>query len=120
MSTTTGLRHRFGFDSACEGCRRLEDGGTDDSNFMPAAPVTLTSKIRRSQCDRHCPVNQSITCRVSEADLTWDDLVSPILSSLDLPVMAAQRDLDTYRRRSAMAGSNLGLQSVPSGASIRA
>ena len=106
-------RHRFEFDSTCEGCHDVSNpGGTDDSSFCANSACHATEwKFAGLDATGILELTNQLPELMPsypEADLTWDDLIGPILSARCVACHGGTAGLylDTYE--GAMAGGNLG------------
>jgi nitrate/TMAO reductase-like tetraheme cytochrome c subunit len=106
-------RHRFEFDSTCEGCHDVSDpGGTSDSSFcsngachgndwqyaeLNAPGITALTNVLPESLPTY-----------PESDLTWVDLVDPILEARCVPCHGGTAGLYLETYEGLMAGSNLG------------
>jgi hypothetical protein len=111
-------RHRFAFDSTCEGCHDVSNpGGTDDSSFCANSACHATEwKFAGLNATRIADLVNTLPEGLPtypEAPLTWNDLVGPILEARCVACHGGTAGLylDTYE--GAMAGGNLGPAIVP-------
>ncbi len=114
-------RHRFEFDDTCQGCHDVSNpGGSDDSSFCANSACHATewkyAGLDATSIVELTNVLASSLPTYPEADLTWDDLVGPILESRCVACHGGTAGLylDTYE--GAMAGGNLGPAIVPGSA----
>jgi len=118
IDTNWIAKHRYAFDSTCQGCHDVSNpGGTDDSSFCANSACHATewkfaglnaTKILDlvNQLPEDLPTHP-------ESPLTWDDLIGPILAARCAPCHGGTAGLylDTYE--GAMAGGNFGPAIVP-------
>lgn len=114
-------RHRFEFDGTCEGCHDVSNpGGSDNSSFCANSACHATDwKFAGLNAPRIVALTNLLAEDLPtypEADLTWDELVGPILQARCVSCHGgtAGLDLDTYA--GAMAGGNLGPAIAPGSA----
>jgi nitrate/TMAO reductase-like tetraheme cytochrome c subunit len=111
-------RHRFEFDSTCEGCHDISDpGGTSNTSFCSNGACHGTDW---QYANLDAPSITSLTNVLDESlptypesDLTWVDLVGPILEARCVACHGGTAGLylDTYE--GLIAGGNLGPAIVP-------
>ncbi|MBK8051190.1 MAG: NapC/NirT family cytochrome c [Anaerolineales bacterium] len=121
VDTNWIARHRFEFDSTCEGCHDVSNpGGSDDSSFCANSACHATdwkyAGLNASSIVALTNKLPELLPTYPESPLTWDDLVGPILQSRCVSCHGgtAGLELDTYA--DAMAGGNLGPAIVPGNA----
>jgi len=114
-------RHRFEFDSTCEGCHDVSNpGGSDDSSFCSNSNCHATDwKYAGLDATNIVALTNQLSESLPtypEAALTWDDLVVPILQARCVSCHGGTAGLylDTYA--GALAGGNLGPAIVPGNA----
>ncbi len=111
-------RHRFEFDDTCEGCHDVSNpGGSDDSSYCANSGCHATEW---EFAGLNAPGVIELTNMLDESlptypesDLTWNDLVGPILATRCVSCHGgtAGLDLDTYE--GVLAGGNLGPAIIP-------
>lgn len=111
-------RHRFEYDETCEGCHDVSNpGGTDDSSFCSNSACHATewkyAGLDAAGIVELTNVLPETLPTYPESDLTWDDLIGPILQARCVPCHGGTAGLylDTYE--GALAGGNLGPAIVP-------
>jgi len=121
IDTNWVSRHRFEFDDTCQGCHDVSNpGGSDDSSFCANsgchatewkyagfnAPgiIELTNVL-----PEHLPT-------YPEADLTWNDLIGPILDARCVACHGGTAGLYLDSYEGLLAGGNLGPAIVPGNA----
>ncbi|MBW7886556.1 MAG: NapC/NirT family cytochrome c, partial [Caldilineaceae bacterium] len=111
-------RHRFEFDSTCEGCHDVSNpGGSDDSSFCANSACHATewkfAGLDATGIIELTNVLAESLPRYPDAALTWDDLIGPILEARCVACHGGTAGLylDTYE--GAMAGGNLGPAIIP-------
>ncbi len=111
-------RHRFEFDSTCEGCHTVGNpGGKDNSSFCANAGCHATdwkfAGLDAPSITDLTNVLDELLPTYPASPLTWDDLVGPILHSRCVSCHGGTAGLylDTYE--GLLAGGNLGPAIVP-------
>ena len=111
-------RHRFEFDDTCAGCHDVSDpGGADDSSFCANSGCHATewefAGLNAPGIIALTNVLDGSLPTYPDSDLTWDELVGPILQARCVACHGgtAGLDLDTYE--GILAGGNLGPAIVP-------
>jgi hypothetical protein len=118
IDTNWVSRHRFEFDSTCEGCHDVSDpGGISDTSFCANSGCHATeweyAGFDAPGIIELTNVLDSDLPTYPEVDLTWSALVQPILTARCVACHGgtAGLDLDTYQ--GLMAGGNMGPAIVP-------
>ena len=111
-------RHRFEFDATCEGCHDVSNpGGSDDSSFCANSGCHATdwkfAGLNASGIIELTNVLAESLPTYPESDLTWDDLVGPILEGRCVACHGGTAGLHLESYDQAMAGGNLGPAIVP-------
>lgn len=113
IDTNWTSRHRFEFDTTCEGCHTIENpGGRDNSSFCANAGCHATewtfAGLNAPGVVALTNVLDELLPTYPESPLTWDELVGPILRTRCVSCHGgtAGLDLDTYE--GLLAGGNLG------------
>jgi hypothetical protein len=111
-------RHRFAFDSTCEGCHDVSNpGGADDSSFCANSACHATEwKFAGLDATRIVDLVNTLPAGLPtypEAPLTWNDLVGPILEARCVACHGGTAGLYLDSYAGAMAGGNLGPAIVP-------
>jgi nitrate/TMAO reductase-like tetraheme cytochrome c subunit len=114
-------RHRFEFDSTCEGCHDVSNpGGTDDSSFCANSNCHATEWTYAGlDATRIIALTNQLADTLPtypEAPLTWDALVGPILASRCTSCHGGTAGLYLDSYEGAMAGGNLGPAIIPGNA----
>ncbi|MBP7960583.1 MAG: NapC/NirT family cytochrome c [Caldilineaceae bacterium] len=111
-------RHRFEFDSTCEGCHSVENpGGKDNVSFCANAGCHATewtfAGLNAPSITDLTNVLDELLPSYPESPLTWDDLVGPILHTRCASCHGGTAGLylDTYE--DLLAGGNFGAAVVP-------
>lgn len=111
-------RHRFEFDDTCQGCHTTTNpGGTDDSSYCANSGCHATewkfAGLNAPGIIELTNVLPELLPTYPEADLTWNDLIGPILEARCVACHGGTAGLylDTYE--GALTGGNLGPAIVP-------
>ena len=114
-------RHRFEFDGTCEGCHDVSNpGGSDNSSFCSNSSCHATEwKFAGLDATRIVELTNVLAATLPtypEADMTWDELIGPVLQARCSTCHGGTAGLylDTYQ--GVMAGGNLGPAIVPGNA----
>jgi len=114
-------RHRFEFDSTCEGCHDVSNpGGSDDTSYCAnsgchATEWTYAGLDAPGIIELTNVLDESLPT-YPEADLTWDELVGPILEARCVACHGGTAGLDLDSYQGVLAGGNLGPAIVPGNA----
>jgi len=114
-------RHRFEFDSTCEGCHDVSNpGGSDDSSYCANSGCHAT-EWKFAGLDAPGIIELTNVLDESlptypEANLTWDDLVGPILEARCVPCHGGTAGLYLDSYENLLAGGNLGPAIIPGSA----
>lgn len=121
IDTNWVSRHRFEFDATCEGCHDVSNpGGTDDSSFCANSGCHATEwKYAGFDAPGIIELTNVLPGELPtypENELTWNDLVGPILEARCVPCHGgtAGLNLDTYE--GLLEGGNSGPAIVPGSA----
>ncbi len=111
-------RHRFEFDNTCEGCHDVSNpGGSDDSSYCANSGCHATewefAGLNAPGVIELTNVLDESLPTYPEADLTWNDLVGPILEARCVACHGGTAGLYLDSYENAMAGGNLGPAIVP-------
>ncbi len=114
-------RHRFEFDSTCEGCHDVSDpGGISDTSFCGNSACHATewtyAGFNAPSIVELTNVLDSQLPTYPESDLTWDDLVGPILQARCVACHGGTAGLYLDSYADIMTGGNLGPAIVPGNA----
>ena len=106
-------RHRFEFDATCEGCHDVSDpGGISDTSFCGNSACHATewtyAGFNAPSIVELTNVLDSQLPTYPEADLTWDDLVGPILAARCVACHGGTAGLYLDSYDGVMAGGNFG------------
>jgi hypothetical protein len=106
-------RHRFEFDSTCEGCHDVSDpGGTSNSSFCSNGACHANdwqyAELNAPGITRLTNVLPESLPTYPQSDLTWIDLVEPILAARCAPCHGGTAGLYLDSYDGLIAGSNLG------------
>jgi nitrate/TMAO reductase-like tetraheme cytochrome c subunit len=114
-------RHRFDFDTTCEGCHDVSDpGGSSDTSFCGNSGCHATEW---TYANLNAPGILALTNVLDgtlptypEADLTWNDLVAPILEARCTACHGGTAGLYLESYEGLMDGGNLGPAIIPGNA----
>ena len=111
-------RHRFDFDDTCQGCHSTDNaGGSDNTSFCANSGCHATEwKYAGLDAPGIVELSNQVAGNLPtypEADLTWNDLIGPILGARCLACHdgTAGLYLDTYE--GVLNGGNMGPAIVP-------
>ena len=114
-------RHRFEFDNTCEGCHDVANpGGSDDDSFCAnsgchATEWQFAGLNAPGIIDLTNVLDESLPA-YPEADLTWDDLIQPILEVRCVACHGGTAGLYLDSYEGVLAGGNLGPAIIPGNA----
>ena len=111
-------RHRFEYDETCEGCHDVSNpGGADDSSFCANSACHATewkyAGLDAAGIVEMTNVLPDALPTYPEADLTWDDLVGPIVQARCVACHGGTAGLYLETYDGAMAGGNRGPAIIP-------
>lgn len=114
-------RHRFEFDSTCQGCHDVSNpGGKDDSSFCANSACHATEwKFAGLDATRIIELTNVLGDTLPtypERPLTWNDLVSPILEARCMACHGGTAGLYLDSYADLMSGGNLGDAIIPGNA----
>ena len=114
-------RHRFEFDSTCEGCHDVSNpGGSDDSSYCANSGCHATewkyAGLNAPGIIELTNVLDESLPTYPEADLTWNDLVGPILEARCVACHGGTAGLYLDSYDGVLAGGNLGSAIIPGNA----
>jgi hypothetical protein len=118
IDTNWVSRHRFEYDTTCEGCHDVSNpGGSDDSSFCANSGCHATEW---AFAGFNAPGIIELTNVLGESlptypevDLTWDDLVQPILQARCVACHGGTAGLYLDSYTGVLAGGNLGPAIIP-------
>jgi hypothetical protein len=121
LDTNWIARHRFEYDATCEGCHDVSNpGGDDDSSFCANSACHATEwKFAGLNAPGIIDITNILDADLPtypEADLTWDDLIGPILQARCVSCHGGTAGLHLDSYAGAIAGGNLGPAIVPGNA----
>jgi hypothetical protein len=106
-------RHRFEFDSTCQGCHDVANpGGGDDSSFCANSACHASewsfAGLNASRIIELTNVLAADLPTYPEAKLTWHDLIGPILDSRCVACHGGTAGLHLDSYAGVLAGGNIG------------
>jgi hypothetical protein len=118
VDTNWVAKHRFAYDGTCQGCHDVSNpGGSDDSSFCANSACHATEwKFAGLNAPSIIEITNVLDTELPtypEAEMTWDDLVGPILQARCVSCHGGTAGLYLDSYEGAMAGGNLGPAIVP-------
>lgn len=111
-------RHRYEFDTTCDGCHDVSNpGGSDDSSFCANSACHATEwKFAGLDATRIVELTNVLAATLPtypEVPLNWQDLVGPIMAARCTPCHGGTAGLYLDSYEGLMAGGNFGPAIVP-------
>jgi hypothetical protein len=121
IDTNWVSRHRFEFDDTCQGCHDVSNpGGSDDSSYCANSGCHA---IEWKFAGLNAPGIIELTNVLDEAlptypetDLTWNDLVGPILQARCVACHGGTAGLNLDSYEGVLTGGNFGPAIIPGNA----
>jgi hypothetical protein len=113
IDTNWVSRHRFEFDDTCQGCHDVSNpGGSDDSSYCANSGCHATewkyAGLNAPGIIELTNVLDESLPTYPEADLTWNDLVGPILKARCVACHGGTAGLNLDSYEGVLAGGNFG------------